>query len=164
MSIIGNYYSEMEDMYNELDIETIVNFEAIDILTYFESILDFSEKIKRKIVIQNEYLYLSNFDMRIELDSLFDKQGRSKDFILDILDKADEYAEYRDKKEIKSLIYTALKNKNYGEDPTDTSVNKALSRIWKEFEVFNEKIEKSSGIKDFFVINNKKIKINDMFL
>lgn len=158
------YYSDFENLYENLDLERISEFEAIGIQEYFDKVLEFSEKVERKIIIQNDYIYISNYNIKIKIDKLFEKKGMARKFILNLLDEWEKLIDYVDKAEIKKMIYNELRNKNLGEDPSESSVNKALSRIWKEIGIFNVQMKKIANIDDFFIVENKKIKVNSLIL
>lgn len=157
------YYSEINEGEEKVDdIQDIEEFE-LDVTekSFFENLLDFKEKINRNIFFQNGYLYIEKYNFQIKEEDIFKKRGMEKEIILKILENYTEFRMFRDKKDIKNIIREYISQKNYNDEPSETSVDKALSRIWKGFSEFNENIKKAVGIEDFFVIDNKKIKINE---
>jgi len=67
------------------------------------------------------------------------------------------------KEEIRAQKIKELDDEN--DEIREATIRKAISRLWKEYKYFNEKVEEIYKIKDFFIItDDEKIKINDSLL
>lgn len=156
---------EYEDFFK--NIEKTLQFELQQIHDFYTDIFNFKENIGKKIIVQNEKIYIDKLNVDININLITAKKNSEQiKYIIDSIMREDFFnyvSKNSIKEEIRAQKIKELDDEN--DEIREATIRKAISRLWKEYKYFNEKVEEIYKIKDFFIItDDEKIKINDSLL